>query len=77
MYGREELPVHLPRDPPEKIGDSFPPSAIPYLPMAGAAGHDASQWVKITKAAVIFPLSREGLSHCLEERTDKGHFERG
>jgi len=65
-----EPPVSLPEDLSRVIVNVCQDFHLSYLKMPSWAGHDATQMAKITKTAVIFVPSRQGLSHCPQEWTD-------
>ena len=67
----EEPPIPLPQDLSGIVAETCRSMNIPYLLMPSGAGHDANHMAKITKTAVIFVPSRNGLSHCPEEWTDE------
>ncbi len=72
-----EPPVSLPEDLSRVIGSVCQDLGLSYLKMPSWAGHDANRMAKITKTAVIFVPSRQGLSHCPQEWTEEKDMEAG
>ncbi len=72
-----ERPVSLPEDLSRLIRSVCQDLGLSYLKMPSWAGHDANRMAKITKTAVIFVPSRQGLSHCPQEWTEEKDIEAG
>ena len=72
-----EPPAPLPEDLSRIIAEVCQAFHLSYLIIPSWAGHDANHMAKITRTAVIFVPSRQGLSHCPQEWTDEKEIETG
>jgi len=72
-----EPPIELPESLSHMIAKVCETLGVSYLMMPSGAGHDANRMAKITRTAVIFVSSHQGLSHCPQEWTDERDIETG
>ncbi len=72
-----EPPIELPESLSHMIAKVCETLDVSYLMMPSGAGHDANRMTKITRRALIFAPSHQGLSHCPQEWTDERDIETG
>lgn len=72
-----EPPIELPESLSHMIARVCETLGVSYLMMPSGAGHDANRMAKITRTAVIFVPSHQGLSHCPQEWTEERDIETG